>query len=560
MKLKFWNNKEALTPQQRRQRKNDRLLLISSGILLGISFPPFPFPFQLFMFAALVPYFYVIDRREKLIDINRATYLTAFVFCLITIYWVGSWQAATDPFLLISGVLLVFFNPVFFLIPSTLFFFARSLFNKKWALFFFPLFWITYEYAYMITDASFPWLTLGSGLSHFLPFIQVAEFIGAVGISLLVLYINYFVFRAAFQSGGKRKMIFWTIALSLITLPIIYGYYRINTFEMSNKKVKVGIVQPNFDPWDKWSEESSPAAVLDLYFEMSKKAIDKIAALIVWPETAVPVYLMGGTYLNLTERIYSFLKEQNVYLLTGMPDLRFFSSKENAPSDVKYSKEGGYYYATYNAILLFSPNSQSLQRYGKMKLVPFGERVPFVDELPFLGNWIKWGVGISGWNVGQDTSIFFISKIKIEEPDGIKEDSLRINGLVCYESIYPFFNASFVNKGVDFISVVTNDSWYGNSSGPYQHKEFAVLRAIENRKSVIRAANGGISCIIDPLGRTVKETKMFTRDVLTGDVILQPGKTFFTEHSTAIPLIASAFSLWILGLVIIRWIKKKLKI
>ena len=560
MKLKFWNNKEALTPQQRRQRKNDRLLLISSGILLGISFPPFPFPFQLFMFAALVPYFYVIDRREKLIDINRATYLTAFVFCLITIYWVGSWQAATDPFLLISGVLLVFFNPVFFLIPSTLFFFARSLFNKKWALFFFPLFWITYEYAYMITDASFPWLTLGSGLSHFLPFIQVAEFIGAVGISLLVLYINYFVFRAAFQSGGKRKMIFWTIALSLITLPIIYGYYRINTFEMSNKKVKVGIVQPNFDPWDKWSEESSPAAVLDLYFEMSKKAIDKNAALIVWPETAVPVYLMGGTYLNLTERIYSFLKEQNVYLLTGMPDLRFFSSKENAPSDVKYSKEGGYYYATYNAILLFSPNSQSLQRYGKMKLVPFGERVPFVDELPFLGNWIKWGVGISGWNVGQDTSIFFITKIKIEEPNGIKEDSLRINGLVCYESIYPFFNASFVNKGVDFISVVTNDSWYGNSSGPYQHKEFAVLRAIENRKSVIRAANGGISCIIDPLGRTVKETKMFTRDVLTGDVILQPGKTFFTEHSTAIPLIASAFSLWILGLVIIRWIKKKLKI
>ncbi len=560
MKLKFWNNKEALTPQQRRQRKNDRLLLISSGILLGISFPPFPFPFQLFMFAALVPYFYVIDRREKLIDINRATYLTAFVFCLITIYWVGSWQAATDPFLLISGVLLVFFNPVFFLIPSTLFFFARSLFNKKWALFFFPLFWITYEYAYMITDASFPWLTLGSGLSYFLPFIQVAEFIGAVGISLLVLYINYFVFKAAFQSGGKRKMIFWTIALSLITLPIIYGYYRINTFEMSNKKVKVGIVQPNFDPWDKWSEESSPAAVLDLYFEMSQKAIDKNAALIVWPETAIPVYLMGGTYLNLTERIYSFLKEQNVYLLTGMPDLRFFNSKENAPFDVKYSKEGGYYYVTYNAILLFSPNSKSLQRYGKMKLVPFGERVPFVDELPFLGNWIKWGVGISGWNVGQDTLIFFIPKIKIEEPDGIKEDSLRINGLVCYESIYPFFNASFVNKGVDFISVVTNDSWYGNSSGPYQHKEFAVLRAIENRKSVIRAANGGISCIIDPLGRTVKETKMFTRDVLTGDVILQPGKTFFTKHSTAIPLIASAFSLWILGLVIIRWIKKKLKI
>ncbi|MBZ0198986.1 MAG: apolipoprotein N-acyltransferase [Ignavibacteriaceae bacterium] len=560
MKLKFWKNKDVLTPEQRKQRKNDRLLLTASGILLGISFPPFPFPFPLLMFAALVPYFYVIDRREKLIDINRATYLMAFVFCLITIYWVGSWQKGTDPFLLLSGGLLLFINPIFFLIPSTIYFFASKVFNKKWALFFFPLFWVTYEYAYMITDASFPWLTLGSGLSHFLAFIQIAEFIGAVGISLLVIYINYFVFTAAFKSNGKRKTINWVIALLLIVLPIIFGYYRINTFKFSGKKVRVGVVQPNIDPWDKWGTEGDPAELVDLHLRMSKQTIDSGAALIIWPETAIPVYLMGGTYYGLTQKIYSFLNEHGVYLLTGLPDIRFYYSKEEAPSDSKYSKEANYYYVTYNAVMLLSPYSQPLQRYGKMKLVPFGERVPFVDELPFLGDWIKWGVGLSGWNKGKDTTTFFIPKIKTEDGNSIKYDSLRLNGLICYESIYPFLNAAFANKGEDFITVVTNDSWYGNSSGPYQHKEFSVLRAIENRKSVIRAANGGISCIIDPVGRTVKQTKMFTRDILVGDVILQRSKTFFTRHSLIIPVSASAFSIWVIGLFFLKWLKKKLKI
>ena len=190
-----------------------------------------------------------------------------------------------------------------------------------------------------------------------------------------------------------------------------------------------------------------------------------------------------------------------------------------------------------------------------MKLVPFGERVPFVDALPFLGKIIKWGVGLSGWNVGKDTTIFYLP-IKDASSD-INNDTIKVGGLVCYESIYPTFVSQFVKRDADFIAVLTNDSWYGNLSGPYQHKEFGALRAVENRRTVVRAANGGISCIINPLGQTEVQTKMFTKSYIVGDVILDESESFFTNNSLLIPILCSAFSIWIIGIYVL--LKMKIK-
>ena len=114
----------------------------------------------------------------------------------------------------------------------------------------------------------------------------------------------------------------------------------------------------------------------------------------------------------------------------------------------------------------------------------------------------------------------------------------NIGGVICIESIYPDFVSAFVDKGAEFIAVVTNDSWYGNSSGPYQHKEISVLRAVENRKPLVRAANGGISCIIDHYGRTTEATKMFTRDVLVGELQLNNAATFFSKYPLLMPKIS----------------------
>ena len=321
------------------------------------------------------------------------------------------------------------------------------------------------------------------------------------------------------------------------------------------------MIQPNLNPWDKW-EAGNLQDQLEMYLELSSKAVGEGAKILIWPETALPRYLLSGNYPAEVSRIHRFINNNNVFLITGMPDANFYYKGDEIPEDAKPSATEGVFYTSYNSVLMFTPDSREVQKYGKIKLVPFGEKVPLVEYIPFLGDLIKWNVGITSWNVGKDTVIFKLPLNHFHEkiiPGRIK-DTLNAAGVVCIESIYPGFISAFVKKGAEFIAVVTNDSWYGNSSGPYQHKEFSVLRAIENRRSVVRAANGGISCIIDPLGNTLIDSKMFVRTFLVGDVEIRCDLTFYTKNPLIIPIISSAVSLWILGLVFLTWLKKVLKI
>jgi apolipoprotein N-acyltransferase len=331
---------------------------------------------------------------------------------------------------------------------------------------------------------------------------------------------------------------------------IIYGVYRVSNFEISERKIRVGLVQPDLNPWDKW-ETGKVHELLNLYLNLSQQAVDNGAQLILWPETALPVYAFGGTYSTIESKVYGFIDKSKITLLTGMPDIRYYANKTEAPEDAKYSKQGNFYYATYNAIMLLKPGTRELQRYGKMKLVPLGERVPFVDQFGFLADVFKWGVGISSWNVGKDTTVFNTSL------NG--KDTLKVGGLVCYESVFPVFVSHFVQRGAEMIAVVTNDSWYGKSSGPYQHEEFAKLRAVENRRSVVRCANGGVSCIINALGETEAETELFTKTVLVGTVSLQNEETFYSKNPSIVPVLCSVFSFWIFGLNVLLWMKQKFK-
>ncbi|HEX2982077.1 MAG TPA: apolipoprotein N-acyltransferase [Ignavibacteriales bacterium] len=281
-------------------------------------------------------------------------------------------------------------------------------------------------------------------------------------------------------------------------------------------------------PRDKW-EAGNLSELTDIYIGLSKQAVDDGAELVIWPETSLPVYLLSGMYGSVVNKIENFVRTEDVYLLTGMPDIFYYPDEKAAPSDVKKTPRG-LLYTSYNGALFFNPHEPDIKRYGKMKLVPFGERVPFVEALPFLGDLIKWEVGISGWNVGKEKTLFpFVNGY----------DTVNVNPLICYESVYPEFVSDFVHKGSGVISIITNDSWYGELSGPYQHKEIAVLRAVENRRTVVRAANGGISCIINPLGVTTAETGLYVKTYLTGEAPVQSGYTFFTLYPWVISYIAS---------------------
>jgi len=555
-------NKVPGSPAEKRNRRKEQLLLIFSGILLGISFPPLPFPFTLLMFFGLVPYFKILESKERLLGINRSTYLMAFIFSGITIYWVGSWQKEADIFLMISGALLLFVNPAQLLIPSTLYYFTKRIFRKNIALWFFPLYWVTYEYVTMITEIRFPWMTLGSGLALFNKFIQAADIFGSVGLSLAVLYINLFLYKAIINYRLSKQKFYLNLSVSLIIFftILIYGFIRTSSYEIPAKKIRVGLVQPDINPWDKWATGNLDS-FLNLYLDLSEKAVKEGAEILIWPETAFPVYLMSGQYTSVVDSIYLFLEKHNIYLLTGMPDLQYHT-KENHPEDAKYNEHGDFYYTTYNAVMLLSPHSRDLLRYGKTKLVPFGEKVPYADKIQFLGSLIKWGVGLTGWNVGKNMTVFSLPFPR--NKNGMlfyhDKDSVFISGLVCYESIFPDFVARFVDKGAEIIAVVTNDSWYGKLSGPYQHKEYAALRAVENRRSLVRAANGGISCIINPLGITETESRMFEKTVIVGDVAIENDITFFTNNPLIVPVLSSVFSIWILGLFLLKKIKDKFKL
>ncbi len=502
---------------------------ILSGLLLGLSFPPINiFPL---MFFALVPYFFSIKDKTTLAEINKTTYLFGFSFSLVTLYWVGSWMPDSDPFLRISGIALLFFNPILFLIPSSLYSLSLKHFyfikNKKKLLFLFPVFWVAYEHIYTLTDLRFPWLVLGHGLAYFNKYIQIADIIGANGFSLLVVLLNVLAFKTITTFIERKKLInnFIVLFVGIFLLPLFYSFFISNKIT-DTKKVRVGIIQPNFNPWKKW-ETGSLNKQLEIYFSLSQKAIKKGAEIIVWPESALPVFIRTLPYKSEENKIREFVEKNNISLITGMPDIEYFYNPNTFPKDAKISKSGNTAYRSFNSILLYSSTSDFVQSYHKKLLVPFGEGTPFADELTFLKDLIKWGVGLSGWNKGTGAKVLSTTTSNY--------NSLKIGAVICIESIYQNYVADFAKLGAEILIVVTNDSWYGNSSGPYQHEAISILRAVENRKYIVRAANGGISAVINKNGEIIKETEMYERGFLTADIFPNSEKTFFTKHPRIIP-------------------------
>lgn len=527
--------------------KKEILFSLLSGALIGFAFPPIPFP--VLIFFAFIPYLFLIENKNHLDELNKISYLTFFVFNLITLYWVGSWTKEADTFLMISGVLLLFLNPAFYLIPVTIYYFSSKIISKEKSIFLFPIYWVFFEYIYSVTDLRFPWLSLGNSLPKFNLFIQIADLIGVYGLSLIILYVNIFIYSSIKNIKNTKKINYRFTLLSIILfiIPIFYGFVKLSKPISYERKIKVGLIQPNLNPWDKWSGGNLNQQI-KLYLDLTEEAYKKGARLIIWPESALSVYLLSSNYSEEVQEIQKYVYSRNIFLMTGMPDINFYFDLKNAPNDAKKLKSQNVAYTSYNSILLFSPYTLEVQKYQKNLLVPFGEHVPFVEYLPFLGKLIKWQVGISSWNVGKEQNVFDLGVLKV-------------GGIICIESIYPEYVTKFVQKNAEFIAVVTNDSWYGYSSGPFQHKEISVLRAVENRRSVVRAANGGISCVIDPYGRTLSQTKLFEKTVLVDYVPLSTEKTFYTKYPFIIPFIVCVITFLTIAIYLQtkiknKWIKK----
>ena len=500
-------------------------LCLLAGILLGLSYPPSGF--GILAVIGFVPLFLLLSADEAFADVFRHSYATFFIFNLITLYWPGGFVHLKDPYLMVSGGLLLLANPIFMTIPILVWHFMRKTIGMKLSVAAFPVIWVAFEYAHSATQVAFPWLTLGYSMSYDLAAIQLSSVTGVYGVTFWIVSLNGMMFfllsRAIVGNGpaGGRGLVPLAVLIVVIyAVPYAFGAMDDGTDEaVDGIPVSVSLVQPNIDPFEKWGGTAAGQLGILKHVTDSMIARDR-PDLVVWPETAVPYYILAGEYTAEFHSLKHYVDRAGIPLLTGIPDLVAYPGASTPPAGAKRLDDGSPY-ETFNSSMLVLPGADTVQKFAKTILVPFAERVPYSDILGFL-NAARWNFGLGGWSVGRDTALF-----RLPAAGG---DTVRFGNLICYETLFPGFVGGLVRRGAGFLTVVTNDSWWGNTSGPYQHRQFAVLRAVENRRWIAQCANGGISFLVDPGGRVVDQTKMFTAGGLEGTLRARTQLSFYTLH------------------------------
>lgn len=461
------------------------------------------------------------------------TYFIFFIASLVAVSWISlsGFQENADRFLILSGVFVLVVYPLFFLPPVLIFYLInKNLTRLKTgyiSLIFFPFLWTGFEYVQTLGQINFPWIFAGNSQTYNLNKIQYADVTGVFGVSFWICAISvlmFYLFKKLSKHDWKylsaKSAVIFLVIIFLYFLPDVYNSYSVKKYS-DEGKIKIGIVQPNVNPWKKWSGKNQKD-LINGYTEQIKQihSENPDVKLVILPETALPYYFREAYFEERFFIIKNLCDSLNLPLLIGTPDLRIYEDQSAAPVDARIMKNTGQKYDAYNSAVLFEPelDKNNFQKHDKIKLVIGSERMPYQELFPFIKNFIEWGVGIGNWQIGKDTNIFNL-------PDGAV-----FNTAICYESVYPEFFASFVNKGADFSVIITNDGWWGKLFGTYQHNRFAVFRAIENRRWIARCANTGVSDFIDPEGNMYLETEINEKANIVFNLGLIKEKTFYTSH------------------------------
>jgi apolipoprotein N-acyltransferase len=344
---------------------------------------------------------------------------------------------------------------------------------------------------------------------------------GVYGISFLILLANvaiyqvYLYFTASNRHTTpvtKRGIIGAALAaVIMISVAWVYGAFRIKSIDaLAGKSAseRIAVVQGNIEQSLKW-DPAFQVETIQKYIRLSRSADQQKPELIVWPETAAPFYFLHNA--RRSAMVVRGVREIDTHFLIGSPSFR---RKNNR---IEY----------FNSSYLIDPDGKAIGKYDKAHLVPFGEYVPLKKWLPFLGKMVA--------QVGD-----FVAGKKGET---LAWNDYELGVLICYEIIFPELSRAVTKNGAAVLVNITNDAWYGRTSAPYQHFSMAVLRAVENRRSLIRAANTGISGFIDPVGRVTASTQLFTDAALTRNVPFLKNVTFYTRYGDLFALLCLAVTI-----------------
>ena len=467
-----------------------------SGLLLVLTYPIFNFKFLAWI--ALVPLFFSLEKnniKERFLK----GYIFGFVFFCGTLYWLfGITVPGT-----IAGVLYLSIAPAIF---TSI---CRYRNAMQYAVIT-PAAWVLSEYLRAHIFTGFPWVLLGYSQSFNLSVIQIADVTGVYGVSFLIVLVNIGIYFTLKKTPNRFYVLFFIFIIFVITSS--YGYNRMR-LQYPSQELKISAIQGNIPQEDKW-DPANKQSIFRKYKTLTLDAIKKDKSnFILWPETAVVGFLEDDNFLR--KGVEAIAKEKNVYILTGT---------------LREKKEG-----FYNSATLVSDEGKLVDSYDKIHLVPFGEFIPFGRGLSWIRNIIDRPIG--EFERGNDFKVFQFRLVDIvKSSKGIQKTTefFRFSVLICYEDIFPELSRKFVQNGARFLVNITNDAWFGKTSAPYQHMQGSIFRAIENRVPVVRAANTGVSCIIDHRGKVLKMVnnngkEIFVDGYVSGVIKTTSGKTIYTR-------------------------------
>jgi len=512
------------------------LVAVTGGILSGLAWHDKAT--GLIMLCALLPFLYIFQysMNEKAAPgLVFIRVLPGFIlYNLLTILWLrnASWAGA---------VYAVTVNA--FLMSSV--FWIASVIYKRSSLFMgytsIVSFWIIFEHINSRISILTPWLNLGNVLGNEIMFIQWYDVTGVAGGSLWILLCNLALFFIIFRRNKRpgsllRQMLTF---LLLFSIPFAVSIFKYFNTDIEGQKSEFLIIQPNIDPYTGKFSGSSFETQLQKMLKMAENNISPRTDWIILPETAIddPFYeedVLNNYYYRMIDSLLATV--DSISLVTGVTTMRsVHRTGSGLPSGAFSTDSSDNFFEVYNTAMQVNPGSD-VHFYHKSKLVPGIEKkiriLPrFIEDvlIPDLGG------TMTGYGTQDERSVFI-------HPEG----GVRGAPVICYESVYGDFVTGYIRKGANVIIIITNDGWWKNTAGYRQHLMFARIRAIENRRPVVRAANTGISCFTDRKGNITRRTEWWEEGVLRDSVRINNDMSFYSLHGDFISRYVSVFGAFIL--------------
>ncbi len=385
----------------------------------------------------------------------------------------------------------------------------------------FPAIWVLIDYFRTLGELAFPWAFLGYSLTPILPLAQLASVTGVWGLTFLLVCGNVIVYQLLrkIKRGERLIMSAWHTGLFVATLILmtLAGVYRLGHHTQKIPEKKISLLQTNMDQFN-WGSRSIDTAFTVTGAMVAAAAAER-PALMVLPESALLCFVTR--HKTYAETVKNWTRTTRVPLLFGALDWE--QPESNSP----------YEYFVYNSAFL-ADTAETFRVYHKINLVPFSEGMPFEARFPILS---RVNLGEADFQRGSDETVFDIGPV-------------RAAPFICYEGNFPDFVRHRVVRGANLLVVMTNDGWFGRSSGPYHHAMMARMRSIENGVSLARCANSGLSMFVDPVGRLIATTSLYTRETLTRTVPIYKAPTLYTKFGDW--FVALCGIIVLIGLVIAR--------